>query len=106
MCKAKLNSEDQTPELLSLGQSSTSATSDCRVQSLLVRPEVVSLLASDKTYKTHGNFFPLLMVSPQQCSVFRVVHPPSMHQTLGGVFFFSSRTQTEFAIVGKTPCAS
>lgn len=43
MCKAELNSGDQTAELLSLGQNSTSATSECGVQSLLLKPEVVFL---------------------------------------------------------------
>lgn len=70
MCKAELNSGDQTPELLSPGQNLTTATSKCEAQSFLVRPEVVFLLAG----KTHSNCFSLpdrvsaAMISFKGCS--------------------------------------
>lgn len=37
MCKAELNSADQAPELLSLGQNSTTATFQCGVQNCKAR---------------------------------------------------------------------
>lgn len=91
MCKAELNSGDQAPELLSLGQNSTSATFQCGVQSWIVRGGFIFYSQVKEATKHTVIFFPLQMVSPRQRWVFggcRTTVSSSQHAPdFGGCFF-------------------